>query len=94
MVEPSRTRLPPSTRDFVLTSPDGVLTFHVSARSGGIAIERAEHRSGGRHFIQSVRFDDEVAFVRWCQADDLCFAYPLLFSQLTRRGGELFVAGT
>lgn len=76
--------------DFEMTSGDGVLTLHVSARPGGIAVERAERRAGGSRFIQSVRFDDEASFIRWCRSDDLWFAYPLLFSQLTRRAGELF----
>ena len=77
-----------------MTSIDGILTIHIRVRPAGIAVQRTEQRSGGRRFIQSVRFDDEPSFVRWCRSDDLWFAYPLLFSQLTRRGCELFDSGT
>ncbi len=73
-----------------MTSADGVLTVHVTARPEGIAVERTVTRVEGRRITQSVRFADESTFVRWCHSDDLWFTYPLLFSQLTRRGSELF----
>ena len=66
------------------------MSFQLLARAGGIAVQRTERQTNGRRLVQSVRFDDEAAFVRWCRSDDLWFTYPLLFSNLTRRGCELF----
>lgn len=80
-----------SIRTVTATSNDGVLAFHLSARPGGISVQRAERQANGRRLVQSVRFDDEDTFVRWCRADDLWFSYPLLFSNLTRSGCELFI---
>ena len=74
------------------TSDDQVLAFHLDARPGGIAVQRKERRAGGGQVTQSVRFTDEASFTRWCESDALRFAYPLLFSKLTRSGCELFNA--
>jgi hypothetical protein len=74
----------------VASSPDKVLSIHIAARPGGIAVQRTEQRPGGRRLVQSIRFEDEVAFVRWCESDDLWFAYPLLFSEMARSGCALF----
>lgn len=73
-------------------SDDKVLVFRISVRPGGIAVQRSERRTGGRQVVQSLHFADEAAFVRWCESDALRFAYPLLFSKLTRSGCELFNA--
>lgn len=73
-------------------SDDKVLVFQLSARPGGISVRRSERRSGGEQVTQSVRFTDESAFARWCESDALRFAYPLLFSKLTRSGRDLFNA--
>lgn len=78
------------SRSVTETSDDKVLTVQITARPGGIAVQRTERRPGGKRVVQSMYFVDESTFVRWCQADDLWFAYPLLFSKLTRRGCELF----
>ena len=90
----SRTDPPPGPlREFTMASPDGVLTVHVAVRPQGVAVERTVTRAEGRRLTQSVRFDDESAFVRWCHSDDLWFTYPLLFSQVTRRGCDFFNPG-
>ena len=62
----------------------------ISARPGGIAVQRTEQRPDGRRVVQSMHFADEATYVRWCQSDDLWFTYPLLFSKLSRSGCELF----
>lgn len=82
--------MPAPAASAILTSCDKVLSFHLSARAGGIAVQRTERQTNGRRLVLSVRFDDEAAFVRWCRSDDQRFAYPLLFSNLTRSGCELF----
>lgn len=76
----------------IAMSDDKVLVFQLSARPSGIAVQRSERRAGGGQVTQSLRFADETAFVRWCESDALRFAYPLLFSKLTRSGCELFNA--
>ncbi len=73
-----------------VASNDKVLSFQLSARPGGITVQRTERQNTGRRLVQSVRFDDEAAFVRWCRSDEQRFTYPLLFSNLTRSGCELF----
>ena len=76
----------------IAKSGDRVLVFQLNARPGGIAVQRSERHAGGGNVTQSVRFTDEAAFTRWCESDALRFAYPLLFSKLTRSGCELFNA--
>ena len=76
----------------IATSDDQVLVFHLNARPGGISVQRKESRAGGGQVTQSVRFTDEASFTRWCESDALRFAYPLLFSKLTRSGCVLFNA--
>jgi hypothetical protein len=77
-------------RSVAESSADNVLTVRISARPGGIAVQRTEQRPDGRRVVQSMHFADEASYVRWCQSDDLWFAYPLLFSKLSRSGCELF----
>ena len=77
-------------RSVTESSADKLLTVSISARPGGIAVQRTEQRPDGSRVVQSMHFADEATFVRWCQSDDLWFAYPLLFSKLSRSGCELF----
>lgn len=80
-------------RSVTESSADNVLTVRINARPGGIAVQRTEQRPDGRRVVQSMHFADEATYVRWCQSDDLWFAYPLLFSKLSRSGCELFKSG-
>ena len=77
-------------RSVTESSADNVLTVRISARPGGIAVQRTEQRPDGRRVVQSMHFADEASYVQWCRSDDLWFAYPLLFSKLSRSGCELF----
>lgn len=71
-------------------SSDGVIAFRLAARPGGLNVQRTQRRGGGQRIVQSIRFADEASFVRWCDADELHFTYPLLFVNLKRSGCELF----
>ena len=93
MARASRDPTPRAQGEFTMTSPDGALSVHVTVRREGIAVERTVTRAGGRRVTQTVGFAEESNVVRWCHSDDLWFTYPLLFSQLTRRGCELFNTG-
>ena len=79
-----------SSRIVTAASSDGALMFTLSARPGGISVQRNEQRPGGRRLVQSLRFSDAPSFVKWCESDELRFAYPLLFANLARSGCELF----
>lgn len=81
-----------SSRIVTAASSDGAVTFTLSARPGGISVQRNEQRPGGRRLVQSMRFSNAQSFVKWCESDELRFAYPLLFSNLARSGRELFDA--
>lgn len=92
MAEPTNHQPAEPSRSVTAMSDDKVLIFQLTARPAGVAVQRSERRAGDRRVVQSVRFADEAAFVRWCQSDELRFAYPLLFSKLARSGCELFNA--
>ena len=71
-------------------SPDGALTLTLWPRPGGVVVQRNELRLGDRRHVQSMLFASAHAFVTWCETDQLRFAYPMLFFNLTRSGRELF----
>jgi hypothetical protein len=79
-------------RTFSATSPDGAVAFKVAQLAGAIHVERTCVRTGGQRIVQSVRFVDPEAFIHWCEADPLKFAYPLLYDNLKRGGCALFPA--
>ena len=70
-------------------SRDGVVEFRVSATPGGLALERRQFRMGIGLSIHAMCFEDEASFVRWCDADDLQFTFPLVCARLKRRGCAL-----
>lgn len=72
------------------TSDDGVIAFKLVSCAGGVHVERSQFRAGSGRIVQSMRFQDDASFVRWCEADRLKFSYPLLYAHLTRSGCALF----
>jgi len=94
----SRASGPVEALDCVAASPsivsaissDGALSFTLCPRPRGVVVQRSELRPGKRRIVQSMLFANARAFVLWCESDQLRFAYPLLFSNLSRRGRDLF----
>jgi hypothetical protein len=72
------------------SSEDGVVAFRLAARTGGVHVERAQTRADAGRVQQSMWFEDDASFVRWCEADRLKFTYPLLYANLKRSGCDLF----
>lgn len=74
----------------VAASDDGALWFTLVRRMDSVQAERVHQRVGQGRIVLSVRFNDDVAFLRWCDADRLKYTYPLLFAQLRRNASALF----
>ena len=51
--------------------------------------ERLHAKADIGRLVQAIVFRDEASFTRWCDADSVRFAYPLIFSNLRRAGCEL-----
>lgn len=73
-------------------STDGVLSFRLTRRGAGLFVERAQVRPVAGQTLHVMIFDSEAEFERWCDADDLRFVYPQLFSGLRRSGSALLSA--
>jgi hypothetical protein len=73
-------------------SGDGVVVFKLEACAGCLHVERSQLRTGAGRVTQSMRFEDDLSFIRWCDADRLRFTYPLLYANLKRSGCALFPA--
>jgi hypothetical protein len=86
-VRPALARQP---RAVTAASVDGVIAFKLVPFVGGIHVERTQLHAGSGRLVQSMRFADEASFVRWCEADRLRLAYPLLYVNLQRSGCALF----
>jgi hypothetical protein len=72
-------------------SPDGAVSFSLAAHGRRLHVERVHHaREGAARVIQAMVFNDDAAFVRWCDADTLKFSHPMLYANLRRTGRDLF----
>jgi hypothetical protein len=76
-----------------LDSGDGILSFELTRSPVGLHVKRTHCRAGGQVDCSTV-FHDEARFVRWVDADQMRFAYPLLFQQLRRSFSELIGQGS
>jgi hypothetical protein len=83
----------PNTGRLESRSPDGRVSFTLRSRDGELYAERQEIDPTVGRLVQSVVFKDEASFVRWCEADNAKFEYPLVCARIRRKGCDLF-AGT
>lgn len=84
-----RNRPPTSPRDdtsFVAASADGVISFRLVPHERRLHVERVQIRQGTATVVQSMLFSDDQSFIRWCDADQLKYSYPLVFANLRRSG--------
>lgn len=79
-------------RAVTASSSDGVIVFRLVPCADGLHVERSQLRASGGRVTQSMRFRDNLSFVRWCAADRLKFTYPVVYANLERSGCELFAA--
>ena len=68
---------------------DRAVAFALTRRRSGLYVERALRRRGAGQVRLTLRFEDESAFVRWCNADQLQFDFPLVYANLRRNGCAL-----
>ena len=73
-----------------IASDDGVVTFQLKRCADGVVMERTRNRLRPGQIVQAMQFGEEASFLRWCEGDQLRFAYPLLFANLRRSGCALF----
>ena len=82
----------PVAGEFILATEDGALAFSLRALRSGLYVERTQRRPLGALLVQSMIFDGNEAFLRWCAADPVRFDHPLLSGRLRRQGDELLRA--
>jgi hypothetical protein len=88
----TRTPVERPPRAVTAGSSDGVIVFKMVACADGLHVERSQLRASGGRVTQSMRFPDNLSFIRWCAADRLRFTYPMVYANLERSGCELFAA--
>jgi hypothetical protein len=81
--------LSPDADGLTVQSADGAIKIVLLPCAVGIHVQRVQLRIGCSRVVQSTVFADEDSFVRWCDADRLKFAYPLVYTQLRRNGCAL-----
>lgn len=86
-----RTRSAPVSGRWTSRSPDGRISFTLRRCKRGLYAERLHVKTAVGRLVQSIVFHDEAGFVRWCDADNARFAYPLVCSNLRRAGCELLL---
>lgn len=74
-------------------SSDGVISFRLTRRGAGVFVERAQIRGPSCRAVHIVQFKNISTFLDWCDADQLRFSYPLVFSSLKRHGCTLLDHG-
>ncbi|WP_296308755.1 hypothetical protein [Pseudomonas sp.] len=75
-----------------ITSPDGFVTFVLEKTKAGIHMERRQQvdikSCTGFTSIHTL-FSNKDEFLHFCEADDLRFTFPLVFTRLTREFHDL-----
>jgi hypothetical protein len=68
------------------TSGDRAVEFRLCRCRGGLCVERRHFRRGAGRTTHAMCFRNEASFLRWCDDDQLHFWFPLVYSNLKRRG--------
>lgn len=75
-----------------IASPDGFVTFVLEKKKSGIHMERRQKvdiESCTGFTSMHTLFSNEDEFLHYCEADDLRFTFPLVFTRLTREFHDL-----
>ena len=76
-----------------LSTKDLTHSVHLAHSDSVLYVERAHRRPAGVQITQSMVFVEEAQFLRWCNADPLCFAEPNLHLQILKLGKAFFDVG-
>ena len=74
----------------VLASIDASIKFSLRPTPGGLVLERTQQHRAGACLVQTMVFQDEGRFERWCASEPVRFDEPVLYDQLRREGHEAF----
>jgi hypothetical protein len=78
-------------RPLAASGIEGDIEFRLSQCTPcGICVEKRWRRAGTGSASHAMSFDNEAAFLRWCEADAVRFSFPHLHAQLKRHGCALF----
>lgn len=72
-----------------LRSEDGIIEFRLASTGRGVFVERLRRKPGKGRIVQATVFDNDLVFQRWCDADAMRHAYPLVYVTLRRSGTDL-----
>jgi hypothetical protein len=71
-----------------LASRDATVAFALRATAFGLLIERTQRQAVGTRLVQTMVFEDQPTFDRWCDSEPMRFEDPMLYDRLRREGHE------
>jgi hypothetical protein len=86
----SRTRPPERDDAVVVKSDDGAVAFELRPTDSGLCVQRERRQRDGRaRLAHTAVFNEAECFIRWCEADSIRFDYPIVSSEVKRKGHAL-----
>ena len=76
------------TGERTLASKDARVAFAMRATAFGLLIERTQRQAVGTRLVQTMVFEDQPTFDRWCDSEPMRFEDPMLYDRLRREGHE------
>ena len=76
------------TGERTLASKDAMVAFALRATAFGLLIERTQRQAVGTRLVQTMVFEDQPTFDRWCDSEPMRFEDPMLYDRLRREGHE------
>lgn len=73
----------------VVQSDDGAVSYRLQPTRLGLCVQRERRHARGARLVHTAVFRDSACFLRWCEADSVRFDYPIVFSDIRRKGGAL-----
>lgn len=74
----------------VVRSDDGAVSYRLQPTRLGLCVQRERKQVRGHaRLVHTAVFRDSACFLRWCEADSVRFDYPIVFSDIRRKGGAL-----
>lgn len=76
------------TGERTLASNGATVVFALRATAFGLLIERTQRQAVGTRLVQTMVFEDQPTFDRWCDSEPMRFEDPMLYDRLRREGHE------
>ncbi|MFZ2990695.1 hypothetical protein [Ideonella sp.] len=76
------------TGERTLASQDATVAFALRATAFGLLIERTQRQAFGTRLVQTMVFEDQPTFDRWCDSEPMRFDDPMLYDRLRREGHD------